>query len=78
MLSHLLPLLFLLVCPLGMAAIMLGPGRCAGSGVVPAMAPGTARGPCTPTRPPVRPRPRPGPGTATVTGLAGSTSGGHR
>jgi hypothetical protein len=43
MLSHLLPLLFLLVCPLGMAAIMLGPGRCAGSGVVPAMAPGTAR-----------------------------------
>lgn len=39
MLSHLLPLLLLLVCPLGMAAIMLGPGRCAGSGV----APGTAR-----------------------------------
>ena len=26
MLSRLLPLLFLLVCPLGMAAMMLGPG----------------------------------------------------
>jgi hypothetical protein len=71
MLSHLLPLLFLLVCPLGMAATMLGPGRCAGSGVVPAMARDRAGRPD-------RPCDHDRAGTATVTGLAGSTSGGHR